>query len=341
MTKLVVAHQYGARSHYLGLEEYCKRNNIPIVWLELDLIRQFVLCVLFRKPFSKLYGNVKEILLLILRVHRRDTVVIGIAPFSIYALYIPLLRSKRIFLHTSWPFWRSNFVPYKGKFMAKIWDYIIPKYVNGVFCVTKACKSSFIDRYPKFKDSAYVVYHSIENIWFEDFEKEERVYDFVFVGRMIAEKGVNEILTLAKILSDKKFAMVGDGPDLEDLKRRSPGNITFLGRLDRAYLRKVYVRSNCLLLPSKKSKNWVEAFGIVLLEASACGCNIITTKHPGPIELSEIFANIYLVNEADFVQGALKVCQSEFVSISQNELIALFDTKNISSKWELGLNAYD
>jgi glycosyltransferase involved in cell wall biosynthesis len=72
--------------------------------------------------------------------------------------------------------------------------------------------------------------------------------------------------------------IVGDGPERAALTRRAVGDTTFLGRLADAEVRDQYRRAAVVLLPGE------EDFGIVPLEAQACGRPVVALGRGGALE---------------------------------------------------------
>jgi glycosyltransferase involved in cell wall biosynthesis len=72
--------------------------------------------------------------------------------------------------------------------------------------------------------------------------------------------------------------IVGDGPDRGALERRSDGSVQFLGRIPDADVRNLYQRASVVLLPGE------EDFGIVPLEAQACGRPVVALGRGGAAE---------------------------------------------------------
>jgi glycosyltransferase involved in cell wall biosynthesis len=76
--------------------------------------------------------------------------------------------------------------------------------------------------------------------------------------------------------------LVGDGPDRERLERlggaAGRGAVTFLGRLTDAEIRDEYRRAQAVLLPGE------EDFGIVPVEAQACGTPVVALARGGATE---------------------------------------------------------
>jgi glycosyltransferase involved in cell wall biosynthesis len=72
--------------------------------------------------------------------------------------------------------------------------------------------------------------------------------------------------------------IVGDGPERVALQRRADRNTVFLGRLSDAEIRDLYRRAAVVLLPGE------EDFGIVPLEAQACGRPVVALARGGARE---------------------------------------------------------
>ncbi len=98
----------------------------------------------------------------------------------------------------------------------------------------------------------------------------------LFVGRLTQEKGLLTLLDAwATVGQTLPLKIAGDGPLLEEVKRRAaqtPG-VEVLGRQDRAQVGKLMAEATLLLIPSE----WPEAFGMVLLEAFACGLPVVAS----------------------------------------------------------------
>ena len=96
---------------------------------------------------------------------------------------------------------------------------------------------------------------------------------FLYVGRVAVEKNVEAFLELD--LPGSKW-VVGTGPALEGIRQRYP-NVNYLGLLDREELAKVYAAADVFVFPSK-----TDTFGLVLLEAMACGLPVAAYPVTGP-----------------------------------------------------------
>lgn len=99
---------------------------------------------------------------------------------------------------------------------------------------------------------------------------------FLYVGRVSVEKNIEAFLDLK--LPGSKW-VVGDGPALEGLKQRYP-HVNYLGVLQQEALAKVYASADVFVFPSK-----TDTFGLVLLEAMACGTPVAAYPVTGPIDV--------------------------------------------------------
>jgi len=98
--------------------------------------------------------------------------------------------------------------------------------------------------------------------------------DALFVGRLIREKNVD--LLIRALPTDATLCIIGDGPEKENLvslAKEVNATVRFVRTLSYADLISVMKAANSLVLPSTR-----EGFGIVALEALACGTPVITTN---------------------------------------------------------------
>ena len=99
---------------------------------------------------------------------------------------------------------------------------------------------------------------------------------FAYVGRIAVEKNIEAFLDLN--LPGSKV-VVGDGPQLADLKKRYPG-VHFLGARFGAQLAAAYAGADVKVFPSR-----TDTFGLVLLESLACGTPVAAFPVTGPLDV--------------------------------------------------------
>ncbi|MFQ6084095.1 MAG: glycosyltransferase family 4 protein, partial [Candidatus Aminicenantia bacterium] len=108
------------------------------------------------------------------------------------------------------------------------------------------------------------------------------------VSRLEANKGIDKMINLMpEILrkySDVVYIIVGKGPEENYLKKlatkKSKENIIFVGEISDEELPLYYASCDVFILLTREvpSKKFVEGFGIVFIEASACGKPIIAGR---------------------------------------------------------------
>jgi glycosyltransferase involved in cell wall biosynthesis len=101
-----------------------------------------------------------------------------------------------------------------------------------------------------------------------------------FVGRLVEEKGVSDLIAALSPVSGSELVLIGDGDDREALLSRAralPGKdrVDFLGPMHSEKVREAIGTLDVLVLPSRTRSNWKEQFGRVLVEAMAEGVAVI------------------------------------------------------------------
>lgn len=98
----------------------------------------------------------------------------------------------------------------------------------------------------------------------------------LYVGRISIEKNLNDFMTMP--WAGTKI-MVGDGPIREQLSRNYP-DVHFVGKKTGKALAEYYRASDVFAFPSR-----TDTFGIVLIEALACGLPIAAYNVTGPKDI--------------------------------------------------------
>jgi glycosyltransferase involved in cell wall biosynthesis len=100
------------------------------------------------------------------------------------------------------------------------------------------------------------------------------ITNLLYVGRVSVEKNIEAFLDLN--IPDSIQIVVGDGPDRKRLKEKYP-NAKFVGYKHGEQLAKYFADADVFVFPSKS-----DTFGIVMIEANACGTPVAAYPVTGP-----------------------------------------------------------
>jgi glycosyltransferase involved in cell wall biosynthesis len=123
---------------------------------------------------------------------------------------------------------------------------------------------------------ASVVYPPVDTQFFHPGGRPPEGYALI-VSALVPYKRI-ELAIDACARADIPLLVVGSGPDREALVRGAKGRVTFLGRRSDDEVRDLYRRASVVLLPGE------EDFGIVPLEAQACGRPVVALGRGGALE---------------------------------------------------------
>ena len=152
----------------------------------------------------------------------------------------------------------------------------------------------------------------------------------LFVGRMVKRKGLADFLENAwpRIIARQPGAtllVVGDSPDnalLQDpeaarglmdvLERRGKDSVRFLGAVEDDMLWNCYAAADVLVFPLIRVKGDVEGFGMVAIEAAACGTPTVAFPVGGVVDAVADGLSGSLVPEGDyeaFADAVVSICE--------------------------------
>ena len=121
----------------------------------------------------------------------------------------------------------------------------------------------------------------------------------VYVGPVSVEKSVEDF---CRIRRPGRKIVIGDGPALPELKARYP-EVLFTGFLFGEALAALLASADCFVFPSR-----TDTFGLVMLEAMACGLPIAAYPVTGPIDVVREGVTGCLRTDLDLaVEGALQL----------------------------------
>lgn len=307
--QLIVLHKSGANSHYKGLHILAVNNGYEVVYREFSVLSRMIKSIvkLEGKLFTKQIKNLWTLLQLLFTKNKK--VILGIAPYDKTLLRLQkVLSGHQIYYHTSWPTWDGNHYPKKKGVTKKVkyvWKRFLENEVEQVFTVTKTAKEN-MEAFYDLKNSAQVVGHSFskKDFFINTSRKGRKLLTFCYVGRLVEQKGIIELLNFFKSVDTFVLHITGDGPLRNQVEKvaQSYQNIIYQpATSDKSLINKLFNESDYLLLNSKKTEKWQELFGMVIIEAMAAGCIPVATNHVGPKEIIVHEENGYLFEEDAFI----------------------------------------
>lgn len=125
----------------------------------------------------------------------------------------------------------------------------------------------------------------------------------LYAGRLSPEKGVEDVVAMARRLPARPVRMAGGGPMLDHLRRSAPPNVTLLGPLDPAQVASELRAAGVVVVPSR----WPENDPYAVLEAQMAGRAVVASRVGGIPEQIRDGEDGLLVPPGDPVQLASAV----------------------------------
>lgn len=156
--------------------------------------------------------------------------------------------------------------------------------------------------------SDQVVFHPMDKA---DCRKKAGLKDMftvLFVGRLIAVKGVETLMEVAAALPDIQFVFAGDGPLADSVSRNAASheNIRYPGRVDNTSLPTFYNAADLLCVPSQ----YEEGFGRIIIEALSCGTPVIGSRRGGIPEALDESVGVLLEPTTPEIRGVIEDLKS-------------------------------
>ena len=170
------------------------------------------------------------------------------------------------------------------------------KNYKSVICVSPKLAAN-LKQYFGVKN-AVVIFNMLDPVFLtcandRDIQIDYKDFKFIFVGQIDNRKGPVECIQAFYDAFHKDgfitpeggriyLSLIGDGPLMPECKKlianlKIESYVNMLGFMTRNQIAKIMCASNCFVLPSK-----LETFGVVYIEAMACGLPVIATKCGGP-----------------------------------------------------------
>ena len=162
------------------------------------------------------------------------------------------------------------------------WTYAFLRWFHGPANLVMAPTNAVVNDLKSWRVGNPVIWpRGVDLDLFKPFENTEAKQEtknpiFINVGRVSVEKNLEAFLDLD--LPGEKW-VVGGGPALKQMKASYP-DVTFFGAKEMKDLPEIYSKADVFVFPSR-----TDTFGLVLLEAMACGLPVAAYPVTGPIDV--------------------------------------------------------
>ncbi|MGE5657404.1 MAG: glycosyltransferase [Actinomycetota bacterium] len=138
----------------------------------------------------------------------------------------------------------------------------------------------------------------------------------LYVGRLGAEKEIEQIKPILEAIPNARLALVGDGPHRQALQEYFAETPTyFVGYLRGQELASAYASADAFIFPSR-----TETLGLVLLEAMAAGTPVVAARSGGIPDIVTDGINGYLFDPMD-EGGAIAATQRLLARPQEREIL--------------------
>lgn len=155
---------------------------------------------------------------------------------------------------------------------------------------------------------------------------EKRQQNFLFVGRLSVEKGVQVLLEAWSGMDDQQLIIAGDGPEGPALRAKYShlANVQFVGHQTKDQVTRLMKECRALIFPSI----WYEGLPLTIIEAFATGTPVIGSRLGAMSEMIQDGFNGLLFNAGD--TSSLQSAIERFNSlVSEKEYTVYENARNI------------
>ena len=170
--------------------------------------------------------------------------------------------------------WFSRFLIARTLNRFRKWDLKSNKNVDHFVAISQHVRQRIARHYGR---EAEVIYPPADTVYYAPDGRTQAGDAYLVVSALVPYKRI-DLAVRAFNRTGKKLVVIGDGPDRKKLEKLAKKNIVFLGWQPDSVLRDHYRRSRALIFPGE------EDFGIVPVEAQACGCPVIAYGRGGALE---------------------------------------------------------
>ncbi len=177
-------------------------------------------------------------------------------------------------------------------------EVLVPTYAYMDVLEAQGLDRTKMKHFKRGVDTSLFYHQKNSREWLQKTYEIEEGFYFLYTGRVSFDKSLDVALNAFDELNvdydNTYFFVVGDGPDLETLRNdfKHNKNIIFTGRKDRELLPMFYSATDLFVFPSK-----TDTFGMVVVEAQACGLPALVSDEGGPKEIIKDGETGYILRE--------------------------------------------
>ncbi len=183
-----------------------------------------------------------------------------------------------------------------------------------------------------------VIHNGVDVAHIQSVEPAAPGFDILFVGRLVAAKGVDQLLRAVATLDGvPTVGIVGDGPERDRLERLADSmgiddQVSFLGFLDDYDDVLAHYRAATVFA----SASTREGFGITLVEAMAADCTVVATDHENSAAAEVVEDGGFLVppDTAALATGLRRALSGDQPAVAPTDRATAFDWETITGRAE-------
>lgn len=208
----------------------------------------------------------------------------GFPFFSCFTAKINSIFGRSPFVITLHEVWNDYWYEYLGKagFFGKLVEKMMVNLTDKIITVSTKTKTDL--KAIKSSEKSIVIPNGIDFKYIHKIEPSDEKSDIIFAGRLIKEKNVDILIRTVGIIKERfpdiKCFIIGEGPERVKLEKlvqelNIQNNVIFKGFMKNYVDLISYIKSSkVFVLPSTR-----EGFGIVVIEANACGIPVVVVNH--------------------------------------------------------------
>jgi glycosyltransferase involved in cell wall biosynthesis len=155
----------------------------------------------------------------------------------------------------------------------RMWDYIAANRVDHYLAISRYVAGRIRKTYNR---EATVIYPPVDTDTFVPLEGGKDYY--LTASRMVPYKKIDLIAEAFSGMPDKKLIIIGEGPDFQKIRSKAGRNIELIGYQPAPVMKEYMQKARAFVYAAD------EDFGIVAVEAQACGTPVIAYGKGGSLE---------------------------------------------------------